>query len=199
MIGFQTKVQKNLFYKKSNLDQRIRKEHILPTINKQLKLKVIYNQVQIIYLCKNDFLKAEIRRGVVDLRASFERIFWQCVDASLVCGSKLFKDRWVIQTDTSNNSTFNKESLMLYLNKRYYRVPSWRGSTNADDDDDSNLDAATKSIFPQLIQILQLFALGIGYPKRLAPQNKTGAINFNQIQRPINFIWSLLFSGRQAG
>jgi hypothetical protein len=52
-------------------------------------------------------------------KSDFERIVWQCAQAGLVDGSKLFMDSSLVQADASNNSVVNKESLKCYLNKSY--------------------------------------------------------------------------------
>ena len=49
MMGHQTKVQKKLFYTKSNLDQRIQKELILRKIDIYIDFDFIYNQVKDTY------------------------------------------------------------------------------------------------------------------------------------------------------
>jgi len=63
--------------------------------------------------------KARTRWGVEAFRHFFERIVWQCVEAGLVDGTKLFMDSSLIQADASNDSVVNKESLKRYLNKGY--------------------------------------------------------------------------------
>lgn len=68
--------------------------------------------------------KARARWGVAAFKIFFERIVWQCVDAGLVDGSKLFMDGCLIQADASNNSVVNKESLRRYLNKSYQTLES---------------------------------------------------------------------------
>jgi IS5 family transposase len=68
--------------------------------------------------------KARGRWGVEAFKAFFERIVWQCVQAGLVDGSKLFMDSSMVQADASNNSVVNKESLKRYLNKSYQILQS---------------------------------------------------------------------------
>ena len=63
--------------------------------------------------------KARARWGVDAFKTFFERIVWQCVQAGLVDGSKLFMDSSMVQADASNNSVVNKESLNRYLDKSY--------------------------------------------------------------------------------
>ena len=68
--------------------------------------------------------KARTRWGVDAFNTFIERIVWQCVQAGLVDGSKLFMDSSMAQADTSNNSVVNKESLKRYLNKSYQILES---------------------------------------------------------------------------
>ena len=63
--------------------------------------------------------KARVRWGVRAFKAFFERIVWQCVEAGLVDGSKLFVDTSLIDADASNNSVVDTKSLKKYLNKSY--------------------------------------------------------------------------------
>ena len=49
MMGHQPRVQKKLFYTRFNLDRRIRKDHILRKINKQINFDFIYYQVKDAY------------------------------------------------------------------------------------------------------------------------------------------------------
>jgi len=68
--------------------------------------------------------KARTRWGASIFQCFFERIVWQCVEAGLVDGSKLFMDSSMVQADASNNSVVNKESLKRYLNKSYQTLES---------------------------------------------------------------------------
>jgi IS5 family transposase len=68
--------------------------------------------------------KARNRWGVEAFKAFFERIVWQCAQAGLVDGSKLFMDSSMVQADASNNSVVNKQSLKRYLNKSYQILES---------------------------------------------------------------------------
>jgi transposase len=90
--------------------------------------------------------KARARWGVVAFKAFFERIVWQCVDAGLVDGRKLFMDGCLIQANASNNSVVNKESLTRYLNKSYQTLESRLDTQpdDGDDDDDPKPGAANK-------------------------------------------------------
>ena len=90
--------------------------------------------------------KARARWGMVAFKAFFERIVWQCVDAGLVDGSKLFMDGCLIQANASNNSVVNKQSLTRYLNKSYQTLESRLEEQKDDDDhdDDPKPGAANK-------------------------------------------------------
>ena len=60
--------------------------------------------------------KARARWGVAAFRDFFERIVWQCVEAGLVDGSKLFVDASLVDADASNNSVVDTQKLKKYLN-----------------------------------------------------------------------------------
>jgi transposase/uncharacterized protein (UPF0179 family) len=177
MMGRQKKVQKKLFYTNLDLDQRIRKDHILRKVNKYVDFDFIYNEVKdkygingnvsvpppvvlkmmvllIFYNVRSErelistiperldwlwFLgydlddeipnhsvlsKARARFGLDAFKAFFERIVWQCVEAGLVEGSKLFMDSSMVQADASNNSVADTESIKRYLNTSYQILES---------------------------------------------------------------------------
>jgi len=63
--------------------------------------------------------KARTRWGVILFQRFFERILWQCVEAGLVDGSKLFTDSSLIDANASNNSVVDTQLLERYLNKSY--------------------------------------------------------------------------------
>lgn len=63
--------------------------------------------------------KARRRWGVNAFKAFFERIVWQCVEAGLVDGKKLFVDASLIDANASNNSVVDTQSLKLNLNNKY--------------------------------------------------------------------------------
>ena len=191
MMGRQPENQLKLFYTKFNLDQRVRKDHILRKVEKYIDFEFIYNEVKDKYGVKGNvsvpppvilkmmmllifynvrserelvltiperldwlwFLgydlddeipnhsvlsKARARWGVDAFKTFFERIVWQCVQAGLVDGSKLFMDSSMVQADASNNSVVNKESLKRYLNKSYQileaRLEEEQRSSDSDDE-----------------------------------------------------------------
>ena len=172
MMGRQQRICRKLFYTKLNLDQRIRKDHLLRKVAKHIDFDFIYKEVEetygingnvsvpppvilkmmillILYNIRSErelmdtiperldwlwFLgydvddeiphhsvlsKARARWGVCAFKAFFERIVWQCVEAGLVDGKKLFVDASLIDADASNNSVVDTKSLKKCLNKSY--------------------------------------------------------------------------------
>lgn len=63
--------------------------------------------------------KARRRWGVDAFKRFFERIVFQCVEAGLVDGRKIFMDSSFVDADASNNSLVDTHSLNRYLNKGY--------------------------------------------------------------------------------
>jgi len=63
--------------------------------------------------------KARTRWGVKAFKRFFEHIVWQCVEAGLVDGTKLFLDASLIDADASNNSVVDTHNLKKYLTKGY--------------------------------------------------------------------------------
>jgi transposase len=63
--------------------------------------------------------KARTRWGVKAFKRFFERIVWQCVEAGLIDGTKLFLDASLIDADASNKSVVDTHSLKKYLTKGY--------------------------------------------------------------------------------
>jgi transposase len=177
MMGRQPKVQNKLFYTALNLEQRVRQDHILRKVKRNIDIDFIYNEVKDKYGINGNesvappiilkmmllltfynvrserelvltiperidwlwFLdydlddeipnhsvlsKARARWGVEAFKTFFERIVWQCVQAGLIDGSKLFMDSSMVQADASNNSVVNKESLKRYLNSSYQILES---------------------------------------------------------------------------
>jgi transposase len=68
--------------------------------------------------------KARARWGVEAFKSFFERIVWQCVEAGLVDGNKIFIDASLIDADASNNSVVDTQKLEKYLNKNYKHLES---------------------------------------------------------------------------
>jgi hypothetical protein len=66
--------------------------------------------------------KARNRWGAAAFKLFFERIVWQCVEAGLIEGGKLFVDASLIDADASNNSVVDTYKLTKHLNKSYRRL-----------------------------------------------------------------------------
>ena len=66
--------------------------------------------------------KARSRWGLSVFKNFFERIVWQCVEAGLVDGTKLFMDSSLIQADASNNSVIKRETLKPYLVQGFHEL-----------------------------------------------------------------------------
>jgi len=66
--------------------------------------------------------KARARWGVEAFRRFFERIVWQCVEAGLVDGSKIFVDSSLVDADASNNSVIDTRSLKVQLRESYKKL-----------------------------------------------------------------------------
>ena len=66
--------------------------------------------------------KARSRWGVRAFKHFFERIVWQCVEAGLIDGTKLFTDASLIDADASNNSVVDTRSVKKYLTKTYRQL-----------------------------------------------------------------------------
>jgi transposase len=63
--------------------------------------------------------KARARWGEEVFKGFFERIVWQCVQAGLVDGSKIFLDSSLIDANASNSSIVDTGSLKVRLSQRY--------------------------------------------------------------------------------
>jgi transposase len=66
--------------------------------------------------------KARVRWGVEAFRRFFERVVWQCVEAGLVVGSKIFVDSTLMDADASNNSVIDTRSLKVQLQEGYKKL-----------------------------------------------------------------------------
>jgi transposase len=63
--------------------------------------------------------KARARWGREAFGEFFERIVWQCVEAGLVEGGKIFCDSSLVDADASGNSVVDREKFSRYANERY--------------------------------------------------------------------------------
>jgi IS5 family transposase len=66
--------------------------------------------------------KARARWGVEAFRNFFERMVWQCVEAGLVDGRKIFVDSSLVDADASNNSVIDTQSLKIQLRENYKKL-----------------------------------------------------------------------------
>lgn len=66
--------------------------------------------------------KARARWGVAAFKSFFERIVYQCVEAGLIDGSKIFVDASLIDADASKNSVVDTQKLKKHVNKSYKRL-----------------------------------------------------------------------------
>ena len=66
--------------------------------------------------------KARARWGVEAFRSFFERVVWQCVEAGLVDGRKVFLDSSLVDANASNNSVVDTQSLRVQLRGVYEKL-----------------------------------------------------------------------------
>jgi transposase len=78
--------------------------------------------------------KARARWGVEAFRNFFERIVWQCVEAGLVDGSKIFMDSSLVDADASNNSVIDTQSLKIHLHENYKKLEARLEEVNESSD-----------------------------------------------------------------
>lgn len=68
--------------------------------------------------------KARARWGVAAFKEFFERVVWQCLEAGLIDGSKIFVDSSLVDADASNNSVVDTKKIDRYLNESFKRLES---------------------------------------------------------------------------
>ena len=66
--------------------------------------------------------KARARWGMEAFRDFFERVVWQCVEAGLVDGRKIFIDSSLVDANASNNSVIDTHSLKIHLRENYRKL-----------------------------------------------------------------------------
>jgi transposase len=66
--------------------------------------------------------KARKKWGVEIFQGFFERIVWQCVEAGLVDGRKIFVDSSLVDANASNNSVLDTRNLKHQLHKNYKKL-----------------------------------------------------------------------------
>src|SRR3990172_3739580 len=76
--------------------------------------------------------KARARWGVEAFQRFFERIVWQCVEAGLVDGSKIFVDSSLVDANASNNSVIDTRSLKVQLQESYKKLEARLEEKSAD-------------------------------------------------------------------
>lgn len=76
--------------------------------------------------------KARARWGVEVFKSFFERIVFQCVQAGLVDGRKIFMDSSLIDADASNNSVIDMKALKNQVQKDYKELEARLEERNAD-------------------------------------------------------------------
>jgi transposase len=76
--------------------------------------------------------KARARWGVEAFRGFFERMVWQCVEAGLVDGSKIFVDSSLVDADASNHSVIDTRSLKVQLQENYKKLEARLEEKSAD-------------------------------------------------------------------
>ena len=79
--------------------------------------------------------KARRRWGADLFKSFFERIVYQCVEAGLVEGKKLFMDSSLVDADASRESIVDTHSLRKYFNRAYRQLEK-RLEEKGDDEDD---------------------------------------------------------------
>ncbi len=80
--------------------------------------------------------KARRRWGADLFKSFFERIVYQCVEAGLVEGKKIFVDASLVDADASKESIVDTHSLKKYFNKAYRRLEKRLESLEKDDNGD---------------------------------------------------------------
>ena len=78
MMGRQSKVQNKLFYTAINLEQRVRKNHILRKVKRQIDFYFIYNEVKDKYgINGSEFVAPPIilKKRIKDTLHLIERVF----------------------------------------------------------------------------------------------------------------------------
>ncbi|MFV2082792.1 MAG: transposase, partial [bacterium] len=88
--------------------------------------------------------KARHRWGADLFQTFFERIVYQCVEAGLVEGKKLFMDSSMVDADASRESIVDTHSLKKYFNRAYRQLEKRLESLEDDDKDDDPSDGGGK-------------------------------------------------------
>ena len=112
--------------------------------------------------------KARNRWGVETFQRFFERIVWQCVEAGLVDGSKIFMDSSLVQADASNNSVINvnKETLKIHLVRGFNELESrLEEKENPEEDHEPKSGVANRNHISTTDPDASVTSQGAGKPK----------------------------------
>jgi transposase len=111
--------------------------------------------------------KARNRWGVEAFQRFFERIVWQCVEAGLVDGSKLFMDSSLVQADASNNSLVkvNQETMKIHLVRSFQELESRLEEQEKDDDHAPKSGAVNRKHISTTDPDASVTSQGAGKPK----------------------------------
>jgi transposase len=112
--------------------------------------------------------KARHRWGVEAFQHFFERIVWQCVEAGLVDGSKLFMDSSLVDADASNNSIvkINKETLKIHLVRSFNELESrLEDKENSKEDHEPKSGIANRNHISTTDSDASVTSQGSGKPK----------------------------------
>jgi len=112
--------------------------------------------------------KARNRWGVEAFQRFFERIVWQCVEAGLVDGSKLFMDSSLVQADASNSSVVNvnKETLKIHLVRSFNELESrLEEKENPEEDHEPKTGVANRNHISTTDPDASVTSQGAGKPK----------------------------------
>lgn len=90
--------------------------------------------------------KARARWGLEVFKIFFERIVFQCVQAGLVDGRKIFMDSSLIDADASNNSVIDMKALKNQVRKNYKELEARLEERNDDSDSQSRPKANNRYI-----------------------------------------------------
>lgn len=88
--------------------------------------------------------KARARWGLEVFKNFFERIVFQCVQAGLVDGRKIFMDSSLIDADASNNSVIDTKSLKVQVHKNYKELTARLEERDESSDPSRNHKKANK-------------------------------------------------------
>ena len=88
--------------------------------------------------------KARARWGLEVFKNFFERIVFQCVQAGLVDGRKIFMDSSLIDADASNNSVIDAKSLKAQVHKNYKELEARLEERDESSDPSRNHKKANK-------------------------------------------------------